>query len=45
MIPGEKPSLAGLTREQVDKEIDDALEGTPQDEVGQLLEEAMGLPK
>jgi small subunit ribosomal protein S1 len=45
MIPGEKPSLAGLTKEQVDKEVEDALEGTPPGQVGQLLEESMGLPR
>ncbi len=41
MIPGEKPSLAGLTKELVDREIEEALEGTPPDEVGRLLEDAV----
>jgi small subunit ribosomal protein S1 len=41
MIPGEKQSLAGLTREQVNQEIEAALEGTPRDQIDKLYEEAL----
>jgi len=42
MVPGEKQSLAGLTKEQVEREIEAALEGTPKDEIGPLYESALG---
>jgi small subunit ribosomal protein S1 len=41
MIPGEKPSLAGLTKEQVEHEIEAAFEGAPQDDIGRLMEESV----
>jgi small subunit ribosomal protein S1 len=41
MIPGEKQSLAGLTREQVDAEILAALEGTPIDQIDKLYDEGI----
>ncbi|MHC4252990.1 MAG: S1 RNA-binding domain-containing protein, partial [Planctomycetota bacterium] len=41
MIPGEKVSLAGLTKEQVDKEIESALDGAAQEEISELIEKSV----
>lgn len=42
MIPGEKVSLAGLTKEEVEKEIDSALEGAPEEEINELIDQSLG---
>ncbi|MHC5055484.1 MAG: 30S ribosomal protein S1 [Planctomycetota bacterium] len=41
MIPGDKVSLTGLTKEQVDRELEAALEGAPAEEVEELLLKAL----
>jgi len=41
MLPDEKPSLAGLTKEQVDAEIEKALDGTSVEDVEKVLEQAI----
>ncbi|MHC4199765.1 MAG: 30S ribosomal protein S1, partial [Planctomycetota bacterium] len=41
MIPGEKISLAGLTKEEVEQELASALEGEGAEKIDELLEEAV----
>ena len=41
MIPGEKVSLAGLTTEQMDREIDTAFDGAGGDEINELIEKSL----